>query len=174
MSQGLDAVGFSPRPEPVLHWSKMASGKKEPAPPTVCAAGVLLLTRESSPRFLLMRHPDRWDLPKGHCDEGEDFLTAAKRELVEETGIDAKVCEFDPDFQFDLHYPVTYRKQPDKTFQKHVRYFLAFLPQVVKIELTEHEMSRWWPWSPPHQIQSQTIDPLLAAVADHLSAKQSG
>ncbi|PHQ31797.1 bis(5'-nucleosyl)-tetraphosphatase [Rhodopirellula bahusiensis] len=166
----------------------MASEKKEPALPKVCAAGVLLLTRESSPHFLLMRHPDRWDLPKGHCDDGEDFLTAAKRELVEETGISGDDCEFDPDFQFDLHYPVTYRKQsgtyrkqpgtyrkqPDKTFQKHVRYFLAFLPQVVKIELTEHEMSRWWPWSPPHQIQSQTIDPLLAAVADHLSANQSG
>lgn len=152
----------------------MASAKKEPASPKLCAAGVLLLTREPSPHFLLMRHPDRWDLPKGHCDEGEDFLTAAKRELVEETGIAAADCEFDADFYFDLHYPVTYRKQPGKTFEKHVRYFLAFYPQVVKIKLSEHEMSRWWPWSPPHQIQTQTIDPLLAAVADHLSVSPSG
>ncbi|KLU03038.1 Bis(5'-nucleosyl)-tetraphosphatase [Asymmetrical] [Rhodopirellula islandica] len=151
----------------------MTSEKKEPAFPSVCAAGVLVMTREPSPHFLLMRHPDRWDLPKGHCDEGEDFLMAAKRELEEETGIAAEDCEFDPDFQFDLQYPVTYRDRPGQTFQKHVRYFLVFLPQVVKIELTEHEMSRWWPWSPPHQIQSQTIDPLLTAVAEHLAAKRS-
>jgi len=31
-----------------------------------------------------------WELPAGGCDEGEDFLHAAKRELTEETGISAK------------------------------------------------------------------------------------
>jgi len=29
-----------------------------------------------------------WGFPKGHIDEGEDALTAAKREIGEETGID--------------------------------------------------------------------------------------
>ena len=28
-----------------------------------------------------------WSLPKGHIDEGEDALTAAKREIFEEAGI---------------------------------------------------------------------------------------
>ena len=28
-----------------------------------------------------------WGLPKGHVDPGEDFLTAAKREILEETGL---------------------------------------------------------------------------------------
>jgi ADP-ribose pyrophosphatase YjhB (NUDIX family) len=28
-----------------------------------------------------------WSLPKGHVEEGEDFLTAAKREIHEETGL---------------------------------------------------------------------------------------
>lgn len=29
-----------------------------------------------------------WSLPKGHIDKGEDALTAAKREIYEESGID--------------------------------------------------------------------------------------
>jgi len=29
-----------------------------------------------------------WGFPKGHIDEGEDALTAAKREIAEETGLD--------------------------------------------------------------------------------------
>lgn len=31
-----------------------------------------------------------WELPAGHIDEGEDSLTAGKRELLEETGYAAK------------------------------------------------------------------------------------
>lgn len=30
---------------------------------------------------------DSWSLPKGHIDPGEDALTAAKREITEESGI---------------------------------------------------------------------------------------
>ena len=35
--------------------------------------------------FLLMRHADRWDLPKGHVDPGEKKKQCALRELEEET-----------------------------------------------------------------------------------------
>lgn len=33
-------------------------------------------------------HTDEWCIPGGHADAGEDFRTAAQRELLEETGID--------------------------------------------------------------------------------------
>lgn len=36
---------------------------------------------------LMIYRRNRWDLPKGHIDAGEDALTAAKREVEEETGI---------------------------------------------------------------------------------------
>lgn len=39
-----------------------------------------------------------WGLPKGHVDTGEDFLTAAKREILEETGLSQLILvkEFPP------------------------------------------------------------------------------
>lgn len=48
------------------------------------------------PRVLLARqyrHPAQdylWELPAGSIDEGEEALTGAKRELIEETGLTAK------------------------------------------------------------------------------------
>lgn len=59
--------------------------------PTVAIAAVndkmeIVLVRQ-------WRHPqgkEYWELPAGGCDEGEEFLHAAKRELAEETGISAK------------------------------------------------------------------------------------
>lgn len=36
---------------------------------------------------LMIYRRNRWDLPKGHIDAGEDALTAAKREVEEETGV---------------------------------------------------------------------------------------
>jgi len=135
----------------------------------VKAAGVLLLTRSNPRKFLMMRHAARWDLPKGHCEPGEKFKQAAQREMHEETGISPESCEFVEDFRFDLEYEVTYRKRPGRVFQKKVRYFLAMIDEPVKIQLTEHEGFQWWDWEPPHLIQTQTIDPVLAAVEDYLS-----
>ena len=38
-------------------------------------------------RVLMIFRRNRWDLPKGHIDSGEDALSAAKREIEEETGV---------------------------------------------------------------------------------------
>ena len=51
-------------------------------------------------KWIFCKHKERdtWELPGGHIEEGEDWLTAAKRELFEETGAieaDIKpVCEY--------------------------------------------------------------------------------
>ena len=53
-------------------------------------------TTASEPRILLERqyrhaaHSMMWELPAGRIDEGETPLTAAKRELIEETGFRAR------------------------------------------------------------------------------------
>ena len=119
--------------------------------------------------FLLMRHVDRWDLPKGHCEEGESFTDTALRETEEETGIPRDLIQLDSKFNFDLIYPVTYKKTGDQVFQKHVRYFLGRLQTKPELKLTEHEGAEWLQWNPPHSIQAETIDPLLASVQKYLN-----
>lgn len=141
------------------------------SPPKIAAAGILVLSRGTPQRFLLMRHHDRWDLPKGHAEPGESLRETALRETEEETGIKQPQISLDPDFSFSLTYPVTYRRHGAQVFEKTVTYFLGFVASEPKIVCSEHGGYQWFEWSPPHQIQSQTIDPLLAAVAEHLSSR---
>lgn len=49
------------------------------------AAGGVVHDREG--RTLMIRCRNRWDLPKGHIEEGESAAEAAVREVAEETGI---------------------------------------------------------------------------------------
>lgn len=138
------------------------------------------MTREKSPvshrqlpqQFLLMRHADRWDLPKGHCDGDETFLETALRETEEETGLTSDQVEIVPEFRFELCYPVQYRRHKGKVFQKQVVYFLGYVDSTFTPTLTEHESFDWFGWQPPHRIQEQTIDPLLAAIETFLIKKQ--
>ena len=144
------------------------SPKKIPGQPVKAGGLLLMLSTANVTEFLLLRHATRWDLPKGHCEVGEDFLDAALRETEEETGIDRDSISLAPDFCFDLSYPVTYKKTGDQVFDKQVRYFLGRLKSKPILKLTEHESAKWFIWNPPHNIQEQTINPLLAAVESYL------
>lgn len=143
-----------------------------PSEKPVRAAGVLLMTRRPPREFLLMKHLDRWDLPKGHCDPGESDRETALREMEEETGIGATEVELDPNFCFEIEYPVQ-DAHHERPFRKRVRYFLGVVRSKPEIELSEHVGYRWWTWEPPHHIQAQTIDPLLAAVEKYLAGGDS-
>ncbi len=129
------------------------------------ACGVLVFRERPIESFLLMRHPTRLDLPKGHSEPGETELACALRELHEETGIRAEDIALDPDFRWTTEYDVDGRRYGlSDRVHKTVVIFLARLVRDVEIATSEHLGFEWTPWNPPHQIQAQTIDPLLAAV----------
>ncbi|MFK7734667.1 MAG: NUDIX domain-containing protein [Pirellulaceae bacterium] len=130
----------------------------------ILAAGLILFTRTEPRRFLLMRHRDRWDLPKGHAEPGESLLETALRETEEETGIHPSVVEVDAGFEFSLEYFVESNKRG--RYLKRTTYFLATLPDVCPITLTEHIGSEWFEW-PTGPIQAETVDGLLEAVKQH-------
>jgi len=120
--------------------------------------------------FLLMRHADRWDLPKGHVDPGETEIQCALRELQEETGITAEDIEIIDDFRFTNQYQVR-GKRDGRLHDKTLVVFLARLKRDVAIQPTEHGGYQWFSWQPPHRLQVWTIDPLLAALEQFLAAK---
>ena len=132
------------------------------------SCGFIVFRDSPNRSFLLMEHKTRWDLPKGHVDEGESDIECALRELEEETGIQSDQIRMERGFQYQQFYRVQKdRGQPvDKT--KELLIFLGWLIEDVNIEVTEHIGYRWFDWNPPHSIQQQTIDPLLAFVARHL------
>ncbi len=135
----------------------------------VMSTGFLILRRQPEVSFLLLRHPDRWDLPKGHLDPGETPAECALRELEEETGIGREDISIVEGFEFRLVYPVRDRQQPSEMAEKTLLVSLAWLRHPVDVKVSEHGSYRWVTWSPPHRIQQQTIDPLLACAETFLA-----
>jgi len=141
---------------------------------TLRSCGFLIYQGTPIRRFLLMKHPRRWDLPKGHVDPGETDLECALRELEEETGISQEAIEFDASFRFETSYFVSGPRTGGETWTKTLVIFLARLRSDQRIVATEHASHAWFEWDPPHRIQEQTIDPLLDAVEMHFARATQG
>lgn len=135
--------------------------------PEVFSCGYIIFRLGRPIQFLLMKHASRWDLPKGHMDLGETPLQTALRELLEETGIPADELWTDSTFLYEQEYTVQVNK---RSRLKKLSVYLGWLRSDRPLALTEHEGYRWFDWSPPHTIQLQTIDPLLAKVSNHLAS----
>jgi len=52
---------------------------------TVSAGGVVV--NKHGQVLVVNQRGNSWSLPKGHLDKGEDLLTAARREIYEESGV---------------------------------------------------------------------------------------
>lgn len=89
---------------------------------------LLLLQRNSSSKIM----PDKWGLPGGHVDDGEDFITAAVRELEEETGLKFNSSH--------LTYLETKKKE-----ECTIAYFYILLdfPHPMILNNDEHYRSQW-------------------------------
>jgi 8-oxo-dGTP pyrophosphatase MutT (NUDIX family) len=135
------------------------------------SCGVILFKEKPHRKFLLMKHPHRFDLPKGHVDPGETDEECALREMWEETGIPRDAVRLDPNFRFEeVYYPVEPRFGSEKV-EKTLVIFLGWLDRDHPIKLTEHTGYEWWMWRPPHHIQKYTIDPLLAKLDEYFRTR---
>lgn len=137
------------------------------------SCGFLIVKGDPVKSFLLMKHPRRWDIPKGHVDPGETDEQCALRELIEETGIAESDLKIYEDFRYEVSYKVSGKRYGarDTEVDKTLLVYLAELINDVKIEVTEHEGYEWMDWSPPHVIQERAIDPLMRSVEEYFATK---
>jgi len=139
------------------------------------SCGVLLVCGDPIQSFLLMKHEDRWDLPKGHVDPGETEIECALRETEEETGISREKIRLDSKFRYVQQYEVQSARYGNKThgpFLKTLIIFLGYVDREYEIHVTEHVGARWFRWNPPLKpIQARTIDPVLLSVQNYLCGK---
>ena len=96
---------------------------------------------------------DRWQMPQGGVDEGEDYITAMKRELLEETSIQnieiikeiGKIYQYElPENLVGIIWKGKYRGQKQKWF------ITRFLGEEKEINLnTKHPEFIDWKWIEP-------------------------
>jgi 8-oxo-dGTP pyrophosphatase MutT (NUDIX family) len=105
------------------------------------AAGAVVFRRsDRGVRLLVLRAYKNWDFPKGLIEPGEDALAAARREVLEETGLADLAYPFGDEFKETLPY----------AGNKVARYYLAEtdaekieLPVSPELGRPEHHEYRW-------------------------------
>jgi 8-oxo-dGTP pyrophosphatase MutT (NUDIX family) len=123
-----------------------ASKPKLPIRRQVSAGGVALRGRGADAEVVLImpRGTQRWQLPKGLLDQGESPAAAARREVREETGVDAEVVS--PLETIEYWYVGTDRDGARVRFHKSVHFFLLEY-RGGDVGEHDHEVSdaRWLP-----------------------------
>lgn len=106
------------------------------------SAGFIIFRKDKDGRrlYLVLDYGRFWDYPKGHVEKGEDDLTAALRELDEETGIrDVTQVE---GFSHELKY---FFRKGKTLIRKTVLFFLAE-SETDEVKLShEHAGYEWLP-----------------------------
>lgn len=105
---------------------------------------------------------DKWQMPQGGVDVGEDFITAMKRELIEETNIKnikilkeiEKVYSYElPDYLVGIIWKGKYRGQKQKWF------ITRFLGDETEINLnTKNAEFIDWKWIEPELLPDVIVN----------------
>jgi len=74
--------------------------------------------------LVVSQHGTSWSLPKGHIDPGESELSAAKREIEEESGIKQQALELVRELGTYSRYKIGRLGGEDKTELKTITMFL--------------------------------------------------
>jgi dihydroneopterin triphosphate diphosphatase len=114
---------------------------------------VLVLVHTADLDVLLLERADRpgfWQSVTGSQDAGESLLETARRELAEETGIEAaqdELIDWHLQNRYEIYAHWRHRYAPGVTHNiEHV--FALALPQRREVRLAprEHLAQRWLPW----------------------------
>lgn len=104
------------------------------------SAGFIVFTKENDEaKYLFLKVGERLDFPKGNIEEDEDELSAAVRELKEESGIEK--IRVIPGFRRVLNY---YYKRNDGTLVS--KTLILFLGEALRKNVSiswEHEGFEW-------------------------------
>jgi bis(5'-nucleosidyl)-tetraphosphatase len=113
------------------------TGTRQP----LLSAGVVVVRFDGEWRVLLLRAYNYWDCPKGLVEPGEDPMIAARREVLEETGI----------AQIEFRWGPEFIETPPYSKNKVARYYLAVThAEDVKLAVNpdlgraEHHQARWF------------------------------
>ncbi len=106
------------------------------------SGGVVYRWENGNPLFLLLTSNKRgvWCLPKGLIEQDEDEVTAAMREVREETGVSRVKLRGKVGL---IRYQFGFRS---KTFDKTVHFYLFETDQADAKVGTEHDAMEWMPY----------------------------
>jgi bis(5'-nucleosidyl)-tetraphosphatase len=132
------------------------------------AGAVIVRATPQGTRFLLLRSFDHWDFPKGLVENGEDPMSAALREVREETTVN------------DLRFPwgEVHTETGPYSRGKTARYYLAetatediSLPVNPEIGRPEHSEYRWVDYGTAVRLVSDRVRPVLEWAAEVLKTE---
>ncbi len=135
--------------------------------PTRLSAGVVVVRDTAEGwRYLLLRAFTHWDFPKGMVEAGEEPLSAAIREVKEETLIE------DLEFAWGHDYVETGPYSRGKV----ARYYLArtstlavSLPVIAELGRPEHNEFRWVDQTDALKLVSARVEPIVKWAAARLT-----